>query len=278
MAYLGSFKVDDFITFYCNTHNAGTGEATDADALPAYMIYEDETTTPIATGSMALIDTANTTGFYSERVQLTAAIGYEKGKCYSIYIAAAVSSVSGTMNHTFQIEAEVDANTVSPTVIPANVTQWLGTSVPSPGTAGVPSVDTVRVGNTIQTARNLGQGIPNAVPGAAGGLFIAGTNAATTVTTSFTTTFTGNLTGSVGSVTTVNGLSAGAIDSILDDAVDGTYTLRQLLRLLGSALGAKVAGAGTTTITFRDLADTKDRITATVDADGNRTVVTLDLT
>ncbi len=37
--------------------------------------------------------------------------------------------------------------------------------------------------------------------GAAGGLFIAGTNAATTVTTSFTTTFTGNLTGSVASVT-----------------------------------------------------------------------------
>jgi hypothetical protein len=40
-----------------------------------------------------------------------------------------------------------------------------------------------------------------AVPGAAGGLFIAGTNAATTVTTAFTSTFTGNLTGSVGSVT-----------------------------------------------------------------------------
>ncbi len=44
--------------------------------------------------------------------------------------------------------------------------------------------------------------VNGAVPGAAGGLFIAGTNAATTVTTSFTTTFTGSLTGSVGSVTT----------------------------------------------------------------------------
>lgn len=43
-----------------------------------------------------------------------------------------------------------------------------------------------------------------AVPGSAGGHFIAGTNAATTVTTSFTTTFTGNLTGSVGSLTTNN--------------------------------------------------------------------------
>lgn len=43
--------------------------------------------------------------------------------------------------------------------------------------------------------------LPSATAGAAGGVFIAGTNAATTVTTSFTTTFTGNLTGSVGSVT-----------------------------------------------------------------------------
>jgi hypothetical protein len=40
------------------------------------------------------------------------------------------------------------------------------------------------------------------VPGAAGGLFIAGTNAATTVTTAFTTAFTGNLTGSVASIAT----------------------------------------------------------------------------
>ncbi len=40
--------------------------------------------------------------------------------------------------------------------------------------------------------------LPSATAGAAGGVFIAGTNAATSVTTSFTTTFTGNLTGNVG--------------------------------------------------------------------------------
>lgn len=48
--------------------------------------------------------------------------------------------------------------------------------------------------------------LPSATAGAAGGVFIAGTNAATTVTTAFTTTFTGNLTGnvtgSIGSVAT----------------------------------------------------------------------------
>lgn len=53
------------------------------------------------------------------------------------------------------------------------------------------------------TASSIGKSLytSGAVPGAAGGHFIAGTNAATTVTTSFTTTFTGNLTGSVNSIT-----------------------------------------------------------------------------
>jgi hypothetical protein len=73
-------------------------------------------------------------------------------------------------------------------------------------------------------------------------------------------------------------LTAAAVDAILDDAVDGSTTLRQLLRGFASALMGKLAGAATTTITMRDLADTKNRVTATVDADGNRSAVTLDLT
>lgn len=48
--------------------------------------------------------------------------------------------------------------------------------------------------------------LPSATAGAAGGVFIAGTNAATTITTALTTTFTGNLSGNVtGSVGSVSG-------------------------------------------------------------------------
>jgi hypothetical protein len=43
-------------------------------------------------------------------------------------------------------------------------------------------------------------------------------------------------------------------------------------------MGGKASGLETTTAVYRDSADTKDRITATVDANGNRTAVTLDLT
>lgn len=56
--------------------------------------------------------------------------------------------------------------------------------------------------------------LPSATAGAAGGVFIAGTNAATTVTTAFTTTFTGNLTGSVASVTGAVGSVTGAVGSV----------------------------------------------------------------
>lgn len=58
--------------------------------------------------------------------------------------------------------------------------------------------------------------------------------------------------------------------------VEGSYTALHYMRLMASALLAKLSGGGTATNTFRDTGDTKNRITATVDADGNRTAVTLD--
>ena len=74
----------------------------------------------------------------------------------------------------------------------------------------------------------------------------------------------------------VSTMSSAAVDSILDDPVEGSYTMRQLLRLMASALFGKASGGGTATITFRDLGDSKDRITATVTSNGNRTTVVLD--
>jgi hypothetical protein len=66
-------------------------------------------------------------------------------------------------------------------------------------------------------------------------------------------------------------------DAIWDEAVDGSVTARQSLRLANSANAGKASGMETTNPLIRDLADTKNRIDATVDADGNRSAVTLDL-
>lgn len=58
--------------------------------------------------------------------------------------------------------------------------------------------------------------------------------------------------------------------------VEGTHTAVKLMRLFAAALAGKLSGAATATNTIRDIDDTKNRIIATVDADGNRTAITLD--
>ena len=97
-------------------------------------------------------------------------------------------------------------------------------------------------------------------------------------TINITGDITGNLSGSVGSVTGGVTLDTAAIDAILDDPVEGAITLRQAMRVLLAYLAGHASGGGTANPKFRDQANTKDRISMTVDASGNRSVVTLDLT
>ena len=76
---------------------------------------------------------------------------------------------------------------------------------------------------------------------------------------------------------TINAIADGLLDRAdgVEPASAGTErTVREALRLILSACAGQVAGASGTTITIRDTNDTTNRITATVDADGNRTAVT----
>jgi hypothetical protein len=71
-------------------------------------------------------------------------------------------------------------------------------------------------------------------------------------------------------------LSTSALTSIFDDeTIVGTYTFSDLLKIMAAALAGKATGGGTTTVTFRGVDDTSDVIVATVDANGNRSAVTL---
>jgi len=70
-------------------------------------------------------------------------------------------------------------------------------------------------------------------------------------------------------------LSAAGVDAILDEAVVGSYTMRQLLKVMAAALAGKLSGGGTATLTFRGVDDASDVIVTTVDANKNRTNVTL---
>ncbi len=73
-------------------------------------------------------------------------------------------------------------------------------------------------------------------------------------------------------------LKADAVDLIWDEVMEAALTARQSMRLKLAAFGGKSSGGGTNTLTLRNPADTKDRIVATVDANGNRSNVVLDVT
>ena len=100
------------------------------------------------------------------------------------------------------------------------------------------------------TASSIGKSLytSGVVPGAAGGLFIAGTNAATTVTTALTTTFTGNLTGSVGSVTgAVGSVGSGGITNASLAVDTGFKSIRSGTAQAGTATTIMLdAGASAT--------------------------------
>lgn len=107
---------------------------------------------------------------------------------------------------------------------------------------------------------------------------------------------TNNVIPTVTAVTTVNGLAAGvitaaaiatgaidadalaadAVDEILDEVVEGALTVREILRIILAVTAGQSTGGGTSTITFRDVADAKARVSATIDGSRNRTAVTLD--
>lgn len=93
------------LTFSICTHDPDTGVLTDADGAPSYRLYEDETATAILTGSMAKLDDANTTGFYTEQVACTTANGFELNKSYTIYIEATVDSDTGGISFAFTVQS-----------------------------------------------------------------------------------------------------------------------------------------------------------------------------
>jgi len=100
--WCGQLLINDVFTFTAATHDA-TGEQTDADSVPSYRVYEDETGTPILTGNMAKLDDAGTTGFYSEQITLSTGNGFEVGKFYTAKILGIVDGITGNTLRCWQV-------------------------------------------------------------------------------------------------------------------------------------------------------------------------------
>jgi hypothetical protein len=112
--YLGSWKIDDYVPIPVAIHRLSTGQLYQPTSL-TYSIYEDGGTT----GIVEDVDMTpaspfdGVVGLYLTRKKLTAVAGFEKGNNYTVVIKASVDGVSQIDLHTFQIEAEVDANVLS---------------------------------------------------------------------------------------------------------------------------------------------------------------------
>lgn len=145
-----------------------------------------------------------------------------------------------------------------------------------PGTSTAAAMPTVKVSSGTGTGQiSLSSGLVTLAGVTHTGAVIPTVSAVTGAVGSVTGNVGGNVTGSVGSV------ASGGLDTVLDEAnnVETGVTLRGALRLMLAALVGKASGLGTTTAVFRNaVQDSKDRITATVDSDGNRSAITTDQT
>ena len=242
--------IDEVVYFDFITSHPSTGAATDADSIPTFAVYEEATDSDIGIGGNATKRTS-LTGNYRLTFTCSTANGFEAGKWYAVIASATVNSVAGkgVVAH-FQV-------------------------VPAESSAGVPKVDMSHVAGTSQTAGDLAALI-NTIDD-----FLDTEIAAIKAKTD-------NLPSDPADESLLEAAIAALsiptaiqnADALLDRAagVETGWTVRQALRIYLSALAAKVSGMDTLAPVFRDVGDTKNRITATTDADGNRTAVTLDAT
>jgi hypothetical protein len=277
--YSGSFQGDTMgcqssviignnLVFSICTHDPDTGVLTDADTNPSYRLYEDQAATPILSGTLSKLDDVNTTGFYTALVACTTANGFEAGKTYTIYIAAVVNGATGGIAYSFNGMLEP----LSPTVPGRTL------DVTASGNTGIDWGNIEGQGLTVNLTSTTVHTVTQASMGnyPASNIFFVDEQTLEDKIPAILSKTT-NLPAYPAATSDIPSANSNA-DALLDrvNAIETGFSLRQALRVVLSALAGKLSGGGTTNITIRDATDTKNRIVATVDSDGNRTNVTLD--
>lgn len=260
-----SLPLDAVIHFDVMTHNPSTGAISDADSTPTFDVYENAVDTGML-GATNFTKRTSLTGDYRGTTTLSAANGFEVGKCYNVIASATVAAVTAKKNcGMFRI-------------------------VPAETATGVPKVDMSHTGGTSQTAGDIigdTNDIQARLPAAlvSGRLDASvGAMAASVLTAAAIASAAFTSAKFAADAIDANALATTAAQEIADALLDRTagvetgYTPRQAMRLILAACAAKISGAATTTVSIRDVNDTKDRIVAAVDGSGNRSSVTTDVT
>jgi len=86
-----------------------------------------------------------------------------------------------------------------------------------------------------------------------------------------------NTSNSAGLVQVTGDTASNIAVAVMASLIETGMSLKDCMRYISAATAGKISGAAGTTIVIRSAySDTKDRIIATVDADGNRTAITYD--
>lgn len=240
-------------------------------------------TNPDATSTFALKPVDNPKTNSSLEVvsaSVTGAVGSVSGAVGSVTAGVTVTTNNDKTGYTLTV--------TPPTAATISTTVWdeLTATARTAGTYGQLLKDDI---NATISSRMASYTQPT---GFLAATFPAGTVANTTNITAGTVTTATNVTnvsagGIVAASFGVSAIDAAALATdavteiaagVLGAAVEGTTTVVKSLRLHNSALGGKSTGNDTGSPIYRNLADTKDVITATTDANGNRSAVTTDLT
>lgn len=218
--------------------NAGDGSSITRATNGTISVYKNNSTTQTTAGVTDTEDFDTLTGVHHCRIDTSADAFYAVGSDYVVVLSGAV----------------IDGKTVNAPL--AHFTLEYGFN----------EVDVVKLNGVVQDLADLAS--LAAAYGNTGTVPIAAADIRSSVGLA-----SANMDTQLGNLPTANENA----DALLDraDGVETGWTFRQVLRLIASVLCGKSSNGGKT---FRDLPDTKARVTATVDASFNRTVVTKDAT
>jgi hypothetical protein len=161
---------------------------------------------------------------------------------------------------------QIAANILGDT-LPANVAQWNGSAVAAPASAGIPDVNVKNMNNIAASAvttinANLGTVQPLNFTGTGAGALVKGDTV--------------DIAGVAAALDANNLLKVDVEDVNGAASIETGITLKQSLQYMAAALAGVLSGAATTTIAIAAIGNAATpRISATVDASGNRSAITL---
>lgn len=270
-----SGKTDQSIYFFAADSTDLVTAETGLSSFTVYRSRNGGTATAYTTPTVSELSSANMPGLYRLLIdEDTTIASTSDSEEYAVTITATgMAPVHRVIELYRRDTTSGQTLTVTSGVGTANSTQIGGQTASASGTVTFPNATLASTTNitagTITTATNV-----TTVNGLAANVITATSIASNAITAAKIAT---DAIGAAQLATdAVTEIATGLLDT--SNGIETGLTPRQAWRVIAAACAGKASGLDTTTAVYRNAqADSVDRITATVDTNGNRTAVTLNL-